>query len=36
MNEVMEDIITYMRFDGKHSFEDNIFSVGIPICAGEA
>ena len=27
MNEVMEDIITYMRFDGKHSFEDNIFSV---------
>ena len=27
MNDVMEDIITYMGFDGKHSYEDNILSV---------
>ncbi len=27
MNEVFDDIIDNMGFDGKHSFEDNIFSV---------
>ncbi|MGN0742253.1 MAG: uroporphyrinogen decarboxylase family protein [Candidatus Fimadaptatus sp.] len=27
MNDVMEDIIEYMRFDGKHSYEDNILPV---------
>ena len=27
MDEVMEDIITTLKFDGKHSYEDNILSV---------